>query len=853
MPTDAGKGPVSRPGANPRRHQPLAIPAIAVAAGVVLASLAGAGTGPWAGVTVVLVALGCLAQMAGGHWRRASTACLLLAWGAVGGLLFLVRDGGVEGDLAPLGGQAVTLAGRVDAIPSRGVSAWRVPLAVEAARVGGRWRPARGRVVLVWRMPHVPAAGTSVPAPQSPWAYGQRLLASGRLERPEGAANPGGFDYRRYLRGQGVGFILRLKAPGDGWVTGSWRPLGAARATGAMALAASLRERLVAVMNNTLPPREAGLLKGIVLGERADMPAEVADAFQDTGLTHILSVSGFHVAFVGGALLAMGNLLRLPQRGVVALTLPVLALYALLSGAAPPVVRSALMFAAYLVGRQMGRGGGGVNSLALAFLLIVLPRPGALLESGFQLSFAATLGLIVLAPPLARGLTVRLGPLPGLPPWVALGLGVTIAAQAASLPLLLRYFGAVSLASLPANLVAVPLSAAAVVLGFAGAVAGLVWLPAAWFIHRFAGLSVDLMEVMSIWFASWPGASITLPPPSLAGAAAYYGGLAAGLFLYSVKDGAPARWRPRLAWAAVALGLLALLFWRPEPGRWPLEMAFLHVGQGAAVVARLPGGRVLVVDGGPPPRPRAGSGRAGPRGELAAYLSYLGVRRVDWLVATHGDADHIGGLIPVAAGFRVGEFWTTPFPGEETATWHRLGEVVGQQGAVVRHPRAGQTFTLAPGVHLEVWNPGRRPMEGTPADENNNCLVLRLTFGRLAVLLPADLEEEGERALLEARVPVRADILQAGHHGSEASSSLPFLRAVAPRLAVVQVGPNGYGLPAGGALRRLRLAGAAPWRTDRGGAVLVRSDGRRVVVAAGPRRLAFQARGHVQWRRGVGP
>lgn len=266
-----------------------------------------------------------------------------------------------------------------------------------------------------------------------------------------------------------------------------------------------------------------------------------------------------------------------------------------------------------------------------------------------------------------------------------------------------------------------------------------------------------------------------------------------------------------LATAAIWLGVLGL----PD-GR--LHVYFLDVGQGDAILVVTPDGRQILVDGGPSPTALLN--------QLGAVLPFWD-RSLDLVVLTHPDGDHITGLIPMLDRYRVAQALDTPSSDDAPLTESWLGglaeagveRVYAQRGMVIR----------AGGVQLDVFNPGPTLLVGTNSDTNNNAIVLRLEYGETSVLLTGDAEREGEDAMLAAGLPLRSDVLKAGHHGSNGSSSASFIAAVAPRYAVIQVGAkNNFGHPHPAVLQR--LAGVEVLRTDLHGRIEMVSDGRRLTV-----------------------
>lgn len=275
-------------------------------------------------------------------------------------------------------------------------------------------------------------------------------------------------------------------------------------------------------------------------------------------------------------------------------------------------------------------------------------------------------------------------------------------------------------------------------------------------------------------------------------------------------------------WVGVtaAVAALAWLGLRGLPdGR--LHVYFLDVGQGDAILIRAPDGRQILVDGGPSPTALLN--------ELGDLLPFWD-RDLDLVVLTHPDGDHVTGLIPLLDRYRVAQALDVPQSdtAAAAAAWR-------ERLTAAKTPRAyaqrGMRLPVGD-LHITVLNPAATPLRGTASDENNNAIVLRLDYGQTSLLLTGDAETEAEAALLAAGLPLRADVLKVGHHGSNGSTSAPFVAAVAPHVAVIQVGAgNTFGHPNPEVLKR--LAGAQVYRTDQQGRIEVVSDGRRVWVKTG--------------------
>ena len=728
---------------------PLAPPAVAFAAGIALAP-----------------------------WMAPRAAWALLAAGLAAGALVLVL-GQTTHVLAPLLA-AVAMLGALRAqpapLPLEHVGRLPLPL---TARVEARlaadpvvWAPDRARLALdVERVDGAPRTGRvllGLYGPPPPLAEGQRIRVEARLERPVGFRDPGVFDAVARMAREGIHVtgsasstrVVPLEPPAPPWP-------------------ARVRRFALAAFAERLPPVSAGLLGGLVLGSRAALPADVQEAFRSAGVFHVLAVSGFNVALLAGAVWTLARAAGGGRRAAAASGIVAVLGFAAVVGAEPSVVRATLMAVLVLAAVLLDREASVTNGLALAALAILAARPGDLLDPGFQLSFAATAG-IVTAPMPRHG--------------IAAALAVSLAAQLAVLPVTLVHFNQLSTVGIVANLAAVPLAAAATVLGLLAVVAAALGETVAAAVFGAVWPLLLLLRAVAALAAAVPGAVIHLPAPGPAAIVAYAAALGGGLAAW--------HWRSRrdrctalAAGAALSLLTAGVLAALPilTRGDGRLRVTVLDVGQGDAIVVETPDGRAVVVDAGAggPWRLDAGT-RA-----VAPFLWNRGVLALHATLTTHADIDHAGGMAALRRLFPVAEVW---------------------DGALGPRGLGGALLTaIAPDV------PGGR--------RNDRAIVLRVELGLASVLLASDVEAAGERALLDAGAPLSASVLKVGHHGAAGSSSVPFLAAVGPTVAIVSVGArNPYGHPDAGALARLAAAGARVYRTDRDGAVLVETDGRILTV-----------------------
>lgn len=644
----------------------------------------------------------------------------------------------------------------------------------------------------------------------APLALGDRVLVAADLRPPPGPRNPGGRDRAALLAARGIPLEGTARAP----------PVRIAPPSPLARLEAA-RLRFGREAARRLPRDEAALVRAIGAGDESEMDPGLREAFARSGLAHVLSVSGLHLAVVAwgawrvvrGAVLRLDRAQRLDARRWGALAaIPAAALYALATGASVPAVRSAIGAGLGLLGALAGREADPRNALALGALLVLAADPGALLDVSFQLSFAAVAGLLLLAGPLRRAIPLR----PDRGRWrgraAEAGIAAACASAAATLataPLLALHFRQISLLAIPANVAGLPLASVLTALGSLAFLASAIAPAAAPLLLWACRAPAAGLVAVNAAFAAPRWATLPLASPGWAGAAA-----CAGLGIAALRLRGLAR-ASALAGAVAALAL-------PGPARHlaarragRLEVVFLSVGQGDAAVLRLPGGDAVLVDAGGDDRGRYDPGAR----DVRPFLLDMGVRRLAAAFVSHLHADHALGLAGVAGGVEVERVYAPDRTGDAAVSdaMRRVPPAVPLS--------AGDGLDVG-GVRFEVFGPPG-PDAAAGLSDNDASLVLRVVHGRTAFLFTGDVEAAGE-ALAVGRAALAADVVKVPHHGSRTSSGRALVAAAHPTWAVVSVGRrNRFGFPHAEAEQRWREVGAEVLRTDEG-PVRFLSDGRSV-------------------------
>ena len=642
-------------------------------------------------------------------------------------------------------------------------------------------------------------------------ALSDTLSGAGKFYALEGPRNPGAFDFRSYYHRQGIyGRIysddkipIHLDHNIDRSV-GQWLE--------------HLRSQIREIFNARVGSQPAGLLQALILGDKSEVDPEVRTAFANTGVIHVLAVSGLHVGYVLIILLALTRILRIPWGWDRLAVIIGLVFFVALTGGKPSVIRAAIMTGLYILAPVVNRPANVWNLIATAAFLILIINPTFIYDLGFLLSFTAVISIIFFYNLFEQIVPerLRISNIQNKLLKFTWGLFlVSLSAQIGTLPFTVLFFHRLPLISLVANVIIVPLIGVLVALGFA--LLFLNWIP---FIGYTIGNTLwfiaEIIIHLAKGFSKLPFAAIDVPKPDFMGILIYCAFILS-IYLLSLKE-------KRKLIIIIILTVFTGGVWNWALVRPGLEVIILDVGQGDATIIKFANQKTMLIDAGLAFR-KKDMGKS----VVIPTAKYLGIDKFDYVVMSHPHNDHIGGIRTVLETVPVDTVWDTTVD-YSSHTYQSILSTISHYGIAYQHPSKGDIYRIDDNTAIQIFAPDSILIQ----DEhnlNNWSIVFKLIYGQTSFLFTGDLEHEGERLLMTLGKCLDSDVLKVAHHGSITGTTPAFISAVRPQQALISVGKrNKFKHPSPITTRRLEGAGANIMRTDLQQAIWMRSDGYQIKV-----------------------
>ncbi len=631
---------------------------------------------------------------------------------------------------------------------------------------------------------------------------GKRVSIVGELVKPEKNRNPKMFNYRLYLKSKNIYSILYSSID-------SIKVLEEKSSLSPLYIANKIRYNIIKKVLELLPQKEGRVLLGMLLGDKNELDEDIYQGFREVGIAHILAVSGLHVGII---YLFLNKLLKhfsAPLK--LGVFLSILSIYVVITGYVPSILRATFMIMLIILAPLINKKYDSLSAIAFVAFILLIYNPIMLFSTGFQLSFGAVLSIALLYKPILKKLSF----LPSN--WSQL-IAASVAAQVGILPLTAYYFNMISPWSIIINIPIV------IILGYLlpFGIATLIISSFSTFLsHYMAGIlliGIRIMIGIAGFGKTLPFSGYRVISPSIIFFIAYY----AILFVISYKGKRLKLNKKKNIIIIMSIYFVVSTLISLIPGTF--EITFLDVGQGDCIIVRTPKNKVLLIDSG---GNNYGSYDVG-ENIVVPYLLRHGIKKIDLILPSHFHFDHVGGLYKVLEdldvyGMLVGK------QVEENEDYLNLMSICKDKGIDLYRIERGSVIKLEKDVELYIKNPSEL-IQGSRDDANNNSVVALLKYDNISTLFTGDIETQAENEILNLFPDLKADIIKIPHHGSRFSNTDKFLKQIAPKVAVIQVGRNVFGHPSNEVLEKLNKIDADVFRNDQNGAIIITVDKEKIKI-----------------------
>ena len=623
---------------------------------------------------------------------------------------------------------------------------------------------------------------------------GDKVLFTTKLELPSLQKNPGGFSYRKYLQRQEIyaigettkGQMIKLSTTNNFLVKAiNW-----------------LRNKIKTIIQEQFKGENQKLVFRLLLAQKQGKESEVINSFKKLGVSHLLVISGFHIGLISYLIYSIIDYFNLSLRVNFIINFLFLILYLAIINWQLPAVRATLLIILVLGAKILKRKADIYNLLAGIALFLLIINPWYLFSISFQLSFAAVLMISYLSPILRKYFSF-------LPEKIGEVIAATIAVQIGLFPILIYYFNQLSLSSILANLLLMPLISFVLLLLLLWMTINFMSLYLGEIVAVIINISLDISRETANFLAKYFSFNFLIKRLSLGTIIIYY------LIIYYLTQLIRVTKVPysKDGFKKISLILLSLVIIITTVGisqNKNLKFIFFSVGLGDGIYLKTPKGKDVLIDGG-------STGR-----EIINFLKKRGIKELDLIFISHFHNDHVGGIIEVLKEFKVNKICYPPTVSNRLKTeLNRLIKGKNKISTPLILTKGDQI--IIDKIHFLVLHPQLKLIEKSKL--NNNSLAMMVTYKNFKLLLTGDIEKETEKVLIKDKADLRADVLKVAHHGSNTSSTIDFLKSVGPQLSIMSVGKNKHGLPDGEVEKKLKNLDIKNLRTDKKGAVIIETDG----------------------------
>lgn len=650
--------------------------------------------------------------------------------------------------------------------------------------------------------------------------YGDKIIVKGNFEEASTARNEGGFDYKQYLKSKNIYGIVTIDKKDIEIINKN--------NVGVIDLLANkVRNSMKRKIEQNLPNETSELLSGMLIGEKSNLQKEIQEDFRDSSLSHVLAISGMHVSYVMLGITFLISKIKFSKKMSKIVTILILLFFIILTGKTASVTRACFMSSYIILASLLHKKAHVLGSISISLLIILIINPYFILDIGLQLSYGGTIGIVLIYPILKKykkkkeDKTGRIKKvLYKIKDKIIDTILITISANLVIFPIILFHYNTMSFTFIISNLLISPIIGIIIILGFLFVFASYIISPISKIMFFFLQILLSVLAQIAHFCAGLPLSKVYFPTPKIYIIIIYYLFL---IYFILVKNkiitGKKIGKKVFIIFIIIVIILNLILNFIPKT----FTISFIDVGQGDSMLISTPKGNNIIVDGG------------GSRDEtsfnigkqtLIPYLLNKGITKLDYVIISHFDSDHVGGILSVLEELKAEKVIICEQ--EENENYKRFKEIVKNKKLKVYVVKKGDNLKIEEDIWLKIlWPKDERIKENAI---NNNSIVAKLNYKSSSILLTGDIEKIAENEILkeyENSNILNASILKVAHHGSKSSSINKFLEKVKPQIALIGVGEkNTFGHPNSGVLNRLENLNTKIYRTDENGEITIKIDSR---------------------------
>lgn len=566
-----------------------------------------------------------------------------------------------------------------------------------------------------------------------------------------------------------------------------------------------IREKIIDITNQTLPQKESGLMNGMLIGENSGMDKDLRELYSSAGISHIIAISGAHILVLCAIIYKLLGTFIIERKPKAIVTIIFLIFYGVLTGGSASAVRAVIMGCIMLLADVLDRERDMLSSIAVSALVLLIYNPMYIYDVGFLLSYAAVIGIITTVPIINKGYNA--------PKVIKEMLSSTIAALLWTTPIIAYFFYEVPMYALFVNLLVIPLSSLLLIVGILGVFIGVLSIEIAKSIMIVVKYILVYYESIAKSFVNLPFSKLVTGQPNLLIIIVYYAILIATLWYaskpYEIRK-IYKKYRRDIVYSILIIIILVIVM--PKP----LRIKVLDVGQGDSIVVHTEQGKTILFDGGGEKKNNEDIANTG-KNVISKYLKYSGINKIDVMISTHPDYDHIKGLIELIELTQIGKLILPIGNCNETELAKTLIEKARKKNIPIYYFKEDDKFILD-GITFTCLYP-QVGVDSIASNNNDYSLVFKMDYKDKSTIFTGDIEEKGEKYIVNKYKNLKTDILKVAHHGSATSSTKEFINALKPEYAIICVGNNNYGHPKEEILNRLQSMGTHIYTTKEKGSI----------------------------------